>query len=182
MWADLHRHPHTRPPRRRPGPRLILSVWGVGDRASDPERRSIVVSIWTPAFAGEVGGMGIEGALPSEFAISNPAKSSACRFYTPANPRRSAPRHNPSHPRRGGGRLDPAQNGGGDRLSGAVGGSRRRPHAASLPLQGRARVTDRPGPKPPAERQGGDRTSRLSWIVGLGPDVAVPVGPRPSGG
>ena len=64
--------------------------------------------------------MGIEGALSSEFVISSPEKSTPCRFCTPANPRRSAPLHNHSHPRRGGGRLDPAQNGGGARLSGAA--------------------------------------------------------------
>ena len=38
------------------------------------------------------------------------------------------------------------------------------------------------GIKSSAERQGGDRTSRLSWIVGLDTDVAAPVDPRPSGG
>jgi len=38
------------------------------------------------------------------------------------------------------------------------------------------------GAKPSAERQGGDRTSRLSWIVGVETDVADRLGPRPSGG
>jgi hypothetical protein len=78
--------------------------------------------------------------------------------------------------------MDPAQYGGGGRLSGAAFGSRRFCQVARLTLQERVRVAGSSGIKLSAERQGGDRTSRLSWTVGLETDVADPVGPRPSGG